>query len=96
MALISDLSGNGVVPNMGGMNFPSTSASSDYETVTPSDSVPLKYPSREIVVSTVGNLTVMKPDGELETLADVVGSLPIVAIKVMATDTTASDITVYY
>lgn len=96
MGVITDLSGNGVVPNMGGMNFPSTSASSDYETVTASDSVALRYPSRQINVGTAGNLTVMKPDGELETLTDVSGVIPIVALYIMDTGTTASDFTVYY
>lgn len=96
MPVISDLSGNGVVPNMGGMNFPSTSASSDYETVTASDSVPLRAPSRQIVVATEGDLTVMKPDGTLETLTAVSGTIPIVALQIMATDTDASGFTVYY
>lgn len=96
MPVISDLSGNGVVPNMGGMNLPSTSASSDYETVTASDSVALKAPSRMINVATEGDLTVMKPDGTLETLTDVSGDIPIVALQIMATGTDASGFTVYY
>lgn len=96
MALIADLSGNGVIPNMGGMNFPSTSASSDYETVVASDTVPLRAPSREIVVATEGDLTVMKPDGTLETLTSVVGSIPIIALQIMDTGTDAAGFTVYY
>lgn len=96
MALIADLSGNGVINNMGGMNFPSTSASSDFENVTASDSVWLSGPSRQITVGTAGNLTVRKPDGELETLAVAVGTQPIVALQIMDTGTTASDFIVYY
>ena len=96
MALIADLSGNGVIPNMGGMNFPSTAASSDYEMVTASDSVALRAPSRMINVGTEGDLTVMKPDGTLETLTDVSGDIPIVALQIMATGTDASGFTVYY
>lgn len=96
MPVISDLSGNGVVPNMGGMNFPSTSPSIDYETVTASDTVALRAPSRSINVGTEGDLTVMKTDGTLETLVDVSGDIHIVALQIMATGTDASDFTVYY
>lgn len=93
---VRDLSGNGVITDMGAYSSHTNQPSVNYETVTASDSAFLKSTSREIAVTTQGDLTVLKLDGTIETITDAVGTLPIAARKIMTTGTTASGLTVYY
>jgi hypothetical protein len=69
-----------------------TVSSAQYGPVTPSDSVNFTGPCRAIFVGVQGDLSVVRPDGVTVVLAGVLGLLPIVALRVNATATTAESI----
>lgn len=73
-----------------GVTFPISNGAS----VTPNDSDELEYVTRAIWIGGAGNLSVVTANGDTIVLKGVVaGSLiPIRVVKVLASETTASDI----
>ena len=68
--------------------------STNYETVTPSDTVALTRPSRSLYVGTAGNVVAIRDDGTAVTFVNVQNGqvLPIVCKRVNSTSTTALNI----
>ena len=66
-------------------------------TVTPDDSVELRFVTRAIRVGTGGDLAVKSVGGEIVIIPDVLSgeTVPVMAVKVYSTGTTASGITGY-
>lgn len=67
---------------------------SGFSVVTPSDSASLATPSRALFVGTAGNIAVHGGQGQTVLFKNVAAGtiLPVVATKVMSTNTTAADI----
>lgn len=68
--------------------------SRDYFAITKSDSVNLTFKTRSIYVGTGGDLVAVREDGSTVTFKNCAAGtiIPIVAIRVNATNSTASDL----
>lgn len=77
-----------------GSAFGDTSPASNFAAVTPSDSVNLTYFTRALYVGTGGNVVVVSPSGTAVTFSNVPDGaiLPVKAMRVNSTNTTASNI----
>lgn len=58
--------------------------------IVPSDTADARW--RSLYVGVVGNLAVQTADGQVTTFVEVVGWVPVMVVKVMATGTTATAI----
>ena len=65
----------------------------EYFAVTPNDSADLPSRVRALMVTSAGSLRVTRIDGNVANLTVPAGTLPIVAVRVHATGTSASGIT---
>ena len=76
----------------------STSPSDRYEAVTPSDTVDLTKPCRSLYVGVAGDVVAVTTAGVAVTFTDVQAGevLPIVASRINATSTTATNIVALY
>lgn len=74
--------------------FGDTSPAMNFASVTPSDSVGLTYFSRALYVGTTGDVVVVSPSGSAVTFVGVPAGaiLPVKAVRVNATGTTAGGI----
>lgn len=68
--------------------------SEHFEAVTPSDTVNLSRPSRSLYVGVAGDVVAVNANGDVVTFTNVQGGqvLPIICVRVNATNTTATDI----
>jgi hypothetical protein len=65
----------------------------EYFAVSPNDSTDLELRARALMVAAGGTLRVTRPDGRVENLTVPSGLLPIAAVRVHLTGTTATGIT---
>lgn len=82
------------MPSLGKGSEPAMSALA----VTPSDTTDLATPARALYVGTSGDLSIITPDGVTVLFASVPSSfiLPVAAIRVRSTATTATNVVALY
>lgn len=92
--MVKDLSGNGVIDDVGGGPKIRTHSSGQPFAITPDDDNDLERNVRGVYIGGAGNLTVMKEDGTTETfVTPLVGTVvPVQTKRVMASGTTASNL----
>lgn len=78
---------------LNGRNHSDYGVAEDYFPITPNDASDLTVAVRAVMVTVGGNLTLTRTDGTVVTLTVPAGLLPVRAVRIWSTNTTATGLT---